>query len=426
MSTAWRTRHRATSRSIHRCRQIRHIADLRPFAAGDLVILRQKLDRSAPPILTRPLERGGRINGHKGVIRHDDIIGKRVRDVVRTAPLRSGKDETEYRLHDVKLEEYVRLSKRLVTPIYPSDANLIVELLDLHVEPYDPDAADGDAPELEILEAGTGHGALTLYLSRAIHVANAPRPRLNGEEDDETRCNAMEAWKHTRRAVVHTIDSSAKYSEHAAKVVKGFKHGMYYDNVDFHVTDVGAWTRKALSERNEKPFLSHAFLDLPKAEIHLGGVARALRTDGCLVVFNPSITQILECVRRIKEEGILLELDNVIELGVNGSSGGREWNVRAVKPRAADRDATRQEALEEEEAETAESSAIGDVNNGEGDLGLDKEDALDEPASNERWSMICRPKVGDRIVGGGFLGVWRKQRDMRNGSLESTRQQMNG
>jgi hypothetical protein len=29
---------------------------------------------------------------------------------------------------------------------------------------------------------------------------------------------------------------------------------------------------------------------------------------------------------------------------------------------------------------------------------------------DEGWQMVCRPKVGDRIIGGGFVGVWKKQR----------------
>ena len=190
---------------------------------------------------------------------------------------------------------------------------------------------------------------------------------------------------------------------------------MYHSNVDFHVTDVGAWTRRALDERNEIPFLSHAFLDLPNSELHLGIVAKALRTDGCLVVFSPSITQILECVRRVKEESIPLELDNVIELGVNGGSGGREWKVRGVKTMPAVRDATVQDAVGEDQAEpeSTDNDGVGDDTNREGGIRPDR-DVLDEPAPNERWSMICRPKVGERIVGGGFLGVWRKQRDMRD------------
>lgn len=383
--------------------QARTLTDGRTFVQGDLVLLRPKLDRSAAPVLTKPLQPGRTINNHNGLLRHDDVLGKRVRDVVKTTT-------AEYRLHEVRLEEFVRLSRRLVTPIYPADANLIVSLFDLHPEAYDSTTTDEDEKaKLEILEAGTGHGALTLYLSRAIHAANPPRPRndvVKGEEDLQL---AEEKWRSSRGAVIHSIDSSLKFSTHAETTVKAFKHGMYYHNIDFHVTDVGAWTRKQLIARGEQPFLSHAFLDLPGVDAQLDDVARALEVDGTLIVFVPSITQILDCVQQIRRKGTALELDTVLELAVNGGSGGREWNVKLVKPRAKQQAVADDHQSIEKDASMANTNALKDelakhaTTNGQ----------ADELLTNEDWSVICRPKVGDRIVGGGFLGVWKKQRDMR-------------
>lgn len=60
--------------------------------------------------------------------------------------------------------------------MYPADANLIISLLDIH-PPIDPEVHTRNGP-LEIFEAGTGHGALTLYLARAIHGLNPPPPPL--------------------------------------------------------------------------------------------------------------------------------------------------------------------------------------------------------------------------------------------------------
>lgn len=382
MRPAWRPFPRAISLPQHR----RSIADARPFRAGDHILLRATRDRNATPLLRGPLTPGKRIDTHKGVLHHDDIIGKRVRDVVRTAPLKSGKDGFDFRVHDVKLEEYARMSRRLVTPIYPWDAGLIVSLLDLHPEVYDPQMDAESEPRLEILEAGTGHGALTLYLSRAIHAANPPKADLD-----------LEAWKSRRRAVIHTIDIAHQYSSHAQSTIAAFRQGMYSGNIDFHTGNVRDWLARALPERDNEPFLSHAFLDLPGSDGHMAKVAEALRCDGTLVVFNPSITQIMDCAKVVKKEGIPLELETVVELGVNGGSGGREWDVRPVKPRAATKN--------QEEAE---------------DSGLEvDEDGVRDPISDAakdqgEWAMVCRPKVGERVVGGGFLGVWKKQRDMRS------------
>lgn len=378
---------RPTAALLQSLPQRRWISDGRPFAPGDLVILRQKIDRSAPPILTKPLKPGRRIEGHKGVIKHDDIIGKRVRDIVKSGHTRSTREPTEYRLHEVTLEEYTRLSRRLVTPIYPADANLIVSLLDLHPDAIEPE--DG-APQLdiEILEAGTGHGALTLHLSRAIHAANNA-VRVNSEDAHE--------WKAQRRAVIHTTDVSSQFSAHAQTVVEGFRRGIYKRNIDFHVGDVSEVLKTLHQSRNSSSFLSHAFLDMPAADAHLATVADALRTDGTLIVFNPSITQIIACATKVKEQGIPLDLEKVVELGVNGGSGGREWDVRFVRPRSAE--------------PSPEKLLTSDTDTSDG------EDSLNQCASvsavDKAWSLVCRPKVGERIVGGGFLGVWKKQRNVR-------------
>ncbi|KAK4951237.1 hypothetical protein LTR10_010210 [Elasticomyces elasticus] len=397
--------------------QRRHISTV--FAPGDLALLRPtKSDRNnsyASPILTKPLSPTGRVETHKGIIPHSSILGKQRRDVVRTNVSNStrdgrGKGSTgaggqEYRLHEVKLEEYVRLTRRLVTPLYPQDASLIVGLLDLHPEPHRWGEDKGE--KLEILEAGTGHGALTLYLSRAVHGANTPFPRPlqqeeGGEEDSHI---ALEQWKASRRAVIHSIEISDKYSSHARTIVDGFRHGIYAPNVDFHVGSVSDITSSLLAQRQGKEFLSHAFLDLPGTEQHLGIVAKALKVDGALVVFCPSITQVMACLETVKIEAVELEMEKVLELGVNGGTGGREWDVRAVRPRAARPKVDSGVGREVEgEAEGRDDSGVELANSS----GEDAEDNTEK--ADEGWKMICRPKVGELVVGGGFLGVFRKKR----------------
>ncbi|KAI7264495.1 adenine-N(1)--methyltransferase-like protein [Hortaea werneckii] len=408
MPMLWRAFRQAPISRSPTC-QVRRIADARPFRENDLAVLRPKNDRYASPVLTRPLQAGKRIDTHRGTLHHNDILFKHVRDVVRTAPTKSGKQAgTEYRLHEVKLEEYVRLTKRLVTPLYPQDARLIVDLLDLHPEPPTWAEEDGNKPKLEILEAGTGHGALTVYLSRAIHAANTPFPQRTMTDEDEVDHVALEQWKASRRAVLHTIEISAKYSAHARTVVEGFRHGQYAHNVDFHVGNVSEWASAALVARNEQPFLSHAFLDLPGAEEHLSSVAQALRTDGTLIIFNPSITQIMASFSKVKEDGLPLVLDRVIELGVNGGTGGREWDIRAVKPRAQHKKSSI--GAGEDDSGAEDGGVDGTSDDVQEPRMSDGREGADEGAKDEGWKMVCRPKVGDSIVGGGFLGIFEKQR----------------
>src|SRR5215469_15842918 len=110
--------------------------------------------------------------------------------------------------------------------IYPPDANTIVNLLDLHPDSA-RDSKEKDRRRLEILEAGTGHGGLTLHLARAIHAANPPAPSIpdssnNGQENDSADHTyaAWMQWKGERRAVIHSIDVKERYSNHARNIVR--------------------------------------------------------------------------------------------------------------------------------------------------------------------------------------------------------------
>lgn len=283
-----------------------------------------------------------------------------------------------------------------------------MSLLDIHV---DASTADSTAP-LEILEAGTGHGALTLHLSRAIHAANPPAATTTyyrsaqepedavygGESISDLEASTLELWKQQRRAIVHTLDISSKHSKHARKIVQGFRRGIYGRNVDFHVGDISVWiASQRTSRKTDDPFLSHVFLDLPGANRHIANIAPALHVNGLLAVFNPSITQIVECVETIREHKMPYLLDQVIELGAGCI---REWDVRAVKPRATLK-------TEEQPSSTAGDQDATVAVKGE----QEKADQVAEDLvkqEEDKWAMICRPKVGHQVVGGGFLGLWRR------------------
>lgn len=259
---------------------------------------------------------------------------------------------------------------------------MIISLLDLHISPYH---SEGCGAPYEIFEAGTGHGALTLHLSRAIHGANSgPLPSLNDAE-------AYQAWLSNRKAVIQTLDISPAISSHAQEVVRNFRQGMYFPNIDFHVGGVDEYLSSRLVGAPE-PFLEHAILDLPSCHEYLEIVGRSLKPNGSLLVFCPSITQINTCVQRIKDKMLPFLLESVLETGAGAGAGGREWDVRLVKPRSFEK---------AKAAIAAESDLVEhereNVNNAE-----------DDQKTDQGWEMVCRPKVGIRVVGGGFLGFWRR------------------
>ncbi|KAH8815930.1 S-adenosyl-L-methionine-dependent methyltransferase [Xylogone sp. PMI_703] len=417
MTTLHRIAHRATSAA---CKSYSGLYCRRYYAKhiikeNEFVVLKQKGGHDAQPILAGPLQPDGRLKLDRGAyVAFNDIIGKGIRDVVPTS-----RERLFYRIHEPSLAEYVILSPRLVTPIYPQDASLIVSLLDLH--PTVP--GQGSEEKLEIFEAGTGHGALTLYLARAIHAANPAAPSIpsatsilstlpNNEptdiasvareiQDDELELpqrvirEEYDAWRARRRAVVHTLDISKKHSKHAEGVVRNFRNGMYFPNVDFHVGNIRDYLTARLSQSKE-PFLSHAILDLPGTHDYLSIIGEALLPNGSLITFCPSVTQIYNCTVVVKAQKLPFVLETVLELGGGIGVGGREWDVRAVKPRSLLKaEAQAREQIDDEEY-TPEDSNIEPLNS---------ETSL-KPESG--YEMICRPKVGIRVRGGGFLGLWRR------------------
>ncbi|KAJ5503988.1 tRNA (adenine(58)-N(1))-methyltransferase catalytic subunit GCD14 [Penicillium fimorum] len=394
---------------------------------GDRVILHGK-----QPSLSKALKRGEKLQTPRGAVEHDSIIGKRVWDTVQS---RKG---LNLRVSLPTLEEYVALTPRLVTPIYPQDANLIASLLDIHVN---TPAAGEIQPTLEILESGTGHGSLTLHLARAIHAANTtpsassiaipdqlPRRPPNEKDTEETGEKPAEqiadpaqeewdAWRAQRNAIIHTVDVSPKFSALAEKNVRGFRRGIYAGNTDFYVGPVENWIAQQKQQRKKTglasltggnpvdPFLSHVILDMPSSNLRIPHVTPMLKRDGLLVVFMPSITQIGECLQLIRDQRLPLVQEKVIELG-SGISGGRTWDVRfATKKSGADpaswaapADAEGATPIEADEQPTASDTAS------------EVPSAEESPKGGESV-LVCRPKVGVRIQGGGFVAVWRRIED---------------
>lgn len=307
---------------------------------------------------------------------------------------------------------------------------------------------------LEILEAGTGHGCLTIHLARAIHAANPPWPeekhRVDLMKDDKqlpllpkssTMNDSLDADTHAppspgvaedqntpaqsgeshlhRHAIIHTLDISSRNLKQARKLIREFRRGQYVNDVKFHASEVSAWIDHQIvlrghnsPEITDKTFLSHIVFDLPGTHRHLERAASVLHVDGRLLVYCPSITQIISCIKEIKIKQLPLELDQVLEVG-DSIAGGREWDVRAVQPKACLFEQERKSVnLVVPDASTTDGT--------QGTLGVDEKDSVAETRDEEAvaaigkeeigWEMVCRPKIRAVGTGGGFVGLWRKLR----------------
>jgi tRNA (adenine57-N1/adenine58-N1)-methyltransferase len=116
-----------------------------PFRAGD----RCQLTDPKGKINTVSLKHGEEFHTHRGVIKHDDIIGLPDASVVLNS---SG---IEYLVMRPLLVDFVMSMPRGAAIIYPKEAQAILGQADIF-------------PGAKVVEAGVGSGALSLWLLRAI------------------------------------------------------------------------------------------------------------------------------------------------------------------------------------------------------------------------------------------------------------------
>lgn len=304
------------------------------FREGDIAICRPL--RNLDHAFLVPLQKDKSLTTHNGSLSHSDILGKPKRIYLPFTKSRSLKNPAadKFVVTEPTLEEYVALCRRRAQPIYAMDALVVAQMGD--IDPY------GDTTR-HYLEAGTGNGSLTLALCQQIHAANAAA--------------RTQSDRNLRGAVLHSVDRNATHQEMGKHNVESYKRGRFVGDVDFQIAESPA----AYLESTNLT-LHGVFLDLPDPHLYLGRLAKALDLQGTIVVFCPSITQLLKCKQIIADEKIDIMMVRALELPPGNGGGTREWDVTSVYTRA----------------------------------------------TNERVD-ICRPKVGEKVVGGGFIGVFKRK-----------------
>ncbi|EPS38708.1 hypothetical protein H072_7508 [Dactylellina haptotyla CBS 200.50] len=391
---------------------------------GDCLYLkpRSSLARARDSFFLPKIKPGEKTVTHKGNISHDDLIGRRVRDIVKT---HTG---SEYLVTFPTMDEYIVNAERIVTPIYPADAAAIVQSLDLHVS---PSIDDSEGP-LEVLEAGTGHGSLTLHLARALS------PGYMGVSPPA--------------AILHSIEKSKSVVDAAENLLKGFRRGMYHgEGVKFYHADVEDWLKKQIAERDSTaasfdkstfssssstltsetsvsssytPFLSSCVLDMPDIRPIMPLLQQAMHPGAILGYWAPSITQITSVVEHTKLKRIPFYVEKVLEFGNGvGGAGARVWDVRLAQVRSRVKAAAPQDTKPRrasaglrrffEETEKQKSSeGFGQVSDAvrDGVYDLKTSPSEDIPITEDKsdWEMVCRPKTGERTQGGGFYLIMRR------------------
>ncbi|KAI7867094.1 S-adenosyl-L-methionine-dependent methyltransferase [Spinellus fusiger] len=242
------------------------------FQHGDFCMLRDV--RNNKKFFVGPLETDSSRNVKGVLIAHTDILHQPARTIVR-----GHKGNTGYMLHFPTLEEYVLNVPRACTPIYPKDASTIIHLLDIE-------------PGHRILEAGTGNGALTLYLARAVGPGK-----------------------------VDTFELNETHSKTAIKHVTRFQRGRYLSAIDFHsgnVVDV-------LPGIGQLDSYDGIVLDMPEPNLAWPTLLPYLKNDRFLVCYLPNMTQVLSLMEKVRGQPLAMESCMEIEW--------KEWEVRATQLR---------------------------------------------------------------------------------------------
>jgi len=178
---------------------------------------------------------GGEFHSHKGIVNHDDLVGRSDGTAVTSS---RGQRYTVLR---PTLEDVVLLMPRGAQVIYPKDLGAILILADI-------------GPGVRVFESGVGSGALSMAMLRA----GASIVGFELREDFANRA---------RRNVTDFLgaDALGRYEVQLRDAYEGIHDGL------------GSFDR--------------AVLDLPEPWQVVPHLERALRPGGSLVAYTPSIVQ---------------------------------------------------------------------------------------------------------------------------------------
>ncbi len=229
------------------------------FAAGEMVIMIDSKHR----LYLATLHPGGKYSYHGGTVNFDDIIGQE-----EGVMLNSSHDHSLV-VFRPSLAQYVLKMPRGAQVIYPKDLGAIVMAADVF-------------PGAVVLEAGTGSGALTMTLLRAVGAEG----RVISEEVREDF--ARRAAANIRRFMGETPNLEIRIRD-------------IYEGVDVHDVD-------------------RIVLDLPEPWRIVDGVAKALRPGGYVASYLPTVLQVKQLVDTLARQGefALVETVEILE---------RHWHV---------------------------------------------------------------------------------------------------
>ncbi|XP_070776985.1 tRNA (adenine(58)-N(1))-methyltransferase, mitochondrial [Enoplosus armatus] len=222
------------------------------------------------------LQTGTRLQSSWGIILHDDIAGQPAGSFLKTSR------GVHILIRRPSLEDYVLCMKRGPAIAYPKDAGTMLMMMDV---------TEGD----HVLESGSGSGAMSLFLSRAV-----------GSKGSVLSVEVRE--DHHRRAVLNCERWRTSWS---------LRRGEEWpDNVQFHIADLGA----ASSLLAGRGFHAVA-LDLINPHLVLPAVIPHLHLGAVCAVYLANITQVIDLLEGLRCSALPLLCERIIEVPI------RDWLV---------------------------------------------------------------------------------------------------
>ncbi|KAK3537918.1 hypothetical protein QTP70_024574, partial [Hemibagrus guttatus] len=215
------------------------------------------------------LEKGCKLGSSWGSVAHDAIQGCHAGTVLHTSlglPML---------IRRPSLEEFTLFMKRGPAIAYPKDASAMLMMMDVN---------EGDC----VLESGSGSGAMSLFLSRAVGSSGSVL-------SVEVRAD------HHRRAVLNYERWCSSWKLRSGKE--------WPENVHFHLGDL----------INAAPLLAgrsfnSVALDMINPHLALHTVVPHLHTGGVCAVYQANITQIIDLMEGLRCSTLPLVCERVIEV----------------------------------------------------------------------------------------------------------------